>query len=67
VSPSACCPFHIDPMFIAAWNQRNEKAATERDSACADNETLRALLPWQMKIHGGNEDEAMHHALNHVT
>jgi hypothetical protein len=54
-------------MFIAAWNQRNEKAATERDSACADNETLRALLPWQMKIHGGNEDEAMHHALNHVT
>ena len=58
-------------MFISAWKQRNGKAACARNcrtgSACADNETLRAPLPWQMKINGGNEGEAMHRALNHVT
>ena len=47
--------------------KRLAPATAERGSACAANETLRAPFPWQMKIHGGNEGEAMHRALNHVT
>jgi hypothetical protein len=42
--------------------KRLAPATAERGSVCAINETLRAPLPWQMKIHGSNEGEAMHRA-----
>ena len=47
--------------------KRLASATAERELGSAANETLRAHFPWQMKIHGGNEGEAMHRALNHAT